>query len=425
MSEDARENYDETYQNYRRYVNPSLARVMKLAGSVVESHAQGSTVWDHQGKQYLDFAGGYGVFTLGHRHPRVVAAVETQLALMGLATKTMFTPALGLLAKRLAEDTPGALEISFVSNSGTEAIEAALKLARAATNRTHFLATWGAYHGKTFGALSVSGRERYQAPFAPLLPDVLHVPYDDVAAMRAAFVAHPQQIAACVVEPIQGEGGIIVPHDGYLTALRALCDEFGALLIFDEVQTGLGRCGYRFACEHEGVVPDIMTLAKGLSGGIMPIGACISTRAVWEAGYKHEPLLHTSTFGGNPLACAAALEALAVLEEEDLASNARVRGQQLLLGLQQIAQAWPDIIAQVRGRGLLIGVELTHEGYAGVLLPEMLKHGIIVAWTLNQQRVLRFEPPLIITEAEVTRCLEVVALALATARERFGSSLLS
>ncbi|GAC1541163.1 MAG: hypothetical protein NVS2B17_18250 [Candidatus Velthaea sp.] len=264
--------YDETYENYRAYLNPPLARVMKLSGSPVEVRAEGCTITDHTGKTYLDFAGGYGVFTLGHRHPRVLAAVREQLDAIALSGRTMFNPLMGRLAKRLAELTPGDLAISFFCNSGTEAVEGALKLARAATKHTKIVGTVNAYHGKTFGALAASGREYFQAAYAPLLPDVVHVPFGDIAALEAEIGD-----AACVVlEPIQAEGGVILPPPGYLGAVRELCDRRGALFIADEVQTGLGRCGRMFACDFEGVVPDIMTLAKGLSGGIIPVGAFIA-----------------------------------------------------------------------------------------------------------------------------------------------------
>ena len=377
--------YDETYENYRDYVNPPLARVMKLSGSPVEISGDGATITDHHGKTYLDFAGGYGVFTLGYRHPRVVAAVHAQLDAMALSGRTMFNPLLGRLAKRLAELTPGDLKISFFANSGTEAVEGALKLARAATKRTAFVGAHGAYHGKTFGALSVSGRDAFRAPFAPLLDDVRLVPFGDLDALAAVI----GDAAAVIVEPVQGEGGVHVPPAGYLRGVRALCDRSGALMIADEVQTGLGRCGALFACDIEGVVPDVMTLAKGLSGGVMPIGAYIARPAVWNAAYAKAPLLHTSTFGGNPLACAAALAALDVLVDDDLSANARERGAELLAGARAIAARYPDAITGVRGAGLLVGVELCNEGYGGTIIPELLKRGVTAAWTLNAQHAVR------------------------------------
>jgi putrescine aminotransferase len=409
--------YDETAENYRRFLNPALARVMKLSGSPLAVRAQGTTVWDQSGKAYLDFAGGYGVFTLGHSHPRVVAAVRAQLELMSLSNKTMFEPLAGRLARALAEITPGDLSISFFGNSGAEAIEGALKLARAASGREPFVATYDAFHGKTLGALSVSGRAVFKKPYGTLVPGVTHVPFGDASVLDEAL----EGAAAFVVEPVQAEGGVNVPPAGYLSAARAACDRAGALLIVDEVQTGLGRCGYTFACERDGVVPDVLVLAKGLSGGIVPIGAYVARPAVWNAAYGHAPLLHTSTFGGNPLACAAALAALEVLRDEDLVANARRRGEQLLAGARRIASEYPSVIREARGLGLLVGVELTSEGYGGTIIPEMLKAGVTAAWTLNRQEVIRLEPPLIVDAAEIDRGLEALRAGVHAAAERLGS----
>ncbi|MEO6991155.1 MAG: aspartate aminotransferase family protein [Candidatus Baltobacteraceae bacterium] len=409
--------YDESYANFRAYVNPPLARVMKLSASPVAVRAHGTTIEDHAGKKYLDFAGGYGVFTLGHSHPRVVAAVRAQLEVMALSSKVMLDPLAGRLAKRLAEMTPGDLAISFFANSGAEALEGALKLARAATGRTRIVATEDAYHGKTFGALSASGRESYKTPFAPLLPDVVHVPFGDADALARAL----DGAAAFVVEPVQGEGGVNVPPDGYLARARRLCDAAGALLIADEVQTGLGRCGLLFECDREGVVPDVMALAKGLSGGVIPIGAYIARPGVWNAAYGKAPLIHTSTFGGSPIACAAALAALDVLVEDGLVENARLRGAELLEGARAIARDFPGVVREARGRGLLVGVELTSEGYGGTIVPEMLKAGVTAAWTLNAQSVIRLEPPLIVTSDEIARGLAALRRAVAVAGERLGT----
>ena len=408
--------YDETYENYKRYLNPPLARVMKLSGAPVAVRASGSTIWDHAGKAYLDFAGGYGVFTLGHSHPRVVAAVREQLDRMSLSGKTMFEPLVGRLARALAERLPGDLQVSFFANSGAEAVEGALKLARAATGRERFVATHGAYHGKTFGALAASGRDAYKTPFGAMLPGVAHVPYGDTDALADAIGG----AAAFVVEPVQGEGGVIVPPAGYLSRARALCDAAGALLIVDEVQTGLGRCGYTLASQRDGVVPDVVTLAKGLSGGVVPIGAYVARAPVWQAAYGRRPLAHTSTFGGNPLACAAALAALAVLDDEDLVMRARVAGERLLAGSRAVAAAYPGVVREARGLGLLVGVELVNEGYAGTIVPEMLRAGVTTAWTLNMQRVIRLEPPLIVTDDEIDRALAALAAAVAIADAKLG-----
>ncbi|GAC1305411.1 MAG: aspartate aminotransferase family protein [Vulcanimicrobiaceae bacterium] len=413
---DGRALFDETYENYKSFVNPPLARVMKLSGSPVEVRALGSTIWDQDGKPYLDFAGGYGVFTLGHSHPRVVAAVRAQLDRMSLSGKTMFAPLLGRLARELAALTPGDLAISFFANSGTEAVEGALKLARAATHRAKIVATTNAYHGKTIGALAASGRDAYKAPFGPLLADVAHVPYGDAAPLADALT----DAAAFIVEPVQGEGGVVVPPLGYWRAARDACDASGAVLIVDEVQTGLGRCGLLFACERDGIVPDILTLAKGLSGGIVPIGAFVTRPGVWNAAYAKAPLVHTSTFGGNPLACAAALAALDVLRDEALVENARARGEQLLAGVRAVANDYPSVVREARGLGLLVGMELRSEGYAGTIVPEMLKAGVTTAWTLNAQRVIRLEPPLVVTAAEIERGLAALRLGVHAAHHRLG-----
>lgn len=406
----------EVFENYKQFVNPPLARVMKISGSPVEVRAQGCTIWDQNGKPYLDFAGGYGVFTLGHSHPRVLQAVRAQMELMSLSGKTMFNVMLGRAARRLADLAPGNLQISFWCNSGTEAIEGAIKLARAATGRAKIVSTVDAFHGKTMGALSVSGRETFQTPFRPLLDGFAQVPYGDVDHLDEAL----RDAAAFVVEPVQGEGGVNVPPLGYLREVRAACDRAGALFVADEVQTGLGRCGYRFACDRENVVPDVMTLAKGLSGGIMPVGAFIATPEAWNRAFGKAPLLHTSTFGGNELACAAAFEAMNVLEDEGLVEKARVRGEQLLAGAQRIAAEFPDVVREARGLGLVVGVELTSEGYSGWIIPEMLKAGVTAAWTLNLQRVIRLEPPLIVTAQEVDRALAALRAGVATAHEKLG-----
>ncbi len=409
--------FDETYENYKQYVNPPLARVMKVSGSPVEVRAQGCTIWDHNGKAYLDFAGGYGVFTLGHSHPKVIEAVKAQMELISLSGKTMFNVMLGRASKRLADLAPGDLQISFFANSGTEAVEGAIKLARKATGRRKIVATHNAYHGKTIGALSASGRDYFRNAYTPLLADVAHVDFGLTSGLEQLLA----DAAAFIVEPVQGEGGVNVPPSGYLRTVREICDRTGALFIADEVQTGLGRCGMLFGCNGDGVVPDVMTLAKGLSGGIIPVAAYIARPNVWNAAYVKDPVMHTSTFGGNELACAAALAAMDVLVGDGLVENARLRGEQLLSGAQTLARRYPTVAKEARGLGLLVGVELTSEGYGGWIIPEMVKRGVTAAWTLNMQRVIRLEPPLVVTATEVDQALAALEAGLATAQEKLGS----
>ena len=401
---------DETIEKYRRYLNPGLANLMDFVGfHAVEWTGEGAVVRDSTGVEYLDFLGGYGVFALGHAHPRVVRAVQEQAARLPLSSRVLFNRPMADLAERLAQITPGALQYTFFCNSGTEAVEGALKLARLATGRTQIIGTEGGFHGKTFGGLSASGREIYRAPFAPLLPDFLHVPFGDAAAMAEVISA---QTAAVIVEPIQGENGVIPPPDDYLPALRQLCTAHGALLIFDEVQTGLGRTGRMFGCEHWGVAPDIMTLAKALGGGVMPIGAFIATPAVWKV-FEPNPLLHSSTFGGNELACVAGLAALDVIVEEQLAERAAELGTELLAGLRAIAAHHPGVITAVRGKGLLIGMEFAERDFAALVIAGLAQHHILAAYTLNNPCVIRFEPPLVISREQITRLLTALDEAVA------------
>ncbi|MCX7970622.1 MAG: aminotransferase class III-fold pyridoxal phosphate-dependent enzyme [Negativicutes bacterium] len=388
---------------YERHINPSLARLMRFMGlTAVEVSADGSVVRDDQGREYIDCLGSYGVFNLGHRHPRVVAAVREQLDRMPLSSKIMFSKPLAGLAELLASVTPGDLQYSFVVNSGTEAVEGALKLARIATGRTKIVATDNSFHGKTCGALSLTGRALYRDPFQPLLPEVIHVPFDNLPAVAAVI----EGAAAVVVEPIQGEGGVIVPGDGYLSGLRQLCDKHRTLLVADEVQTGMGRTGKMWAVEHWGVVPDILCTAKALGGGVMPIGAYIARPHLMDK-YFESPLLHTSTFGGNPLACAAAVAAINATRDEGLCRQAEIKGRRLLNGLQQLAGQHPGVIAGVRGKGLMIGVELVSEGVGGMMMAEFINAGVLVAYTLNNPTVIRLEPPLNIDDQLLGRVLEI------------------
>jgi len=338
---------NETVRNYQKYHNPSLARLYKFAGyNSIEWEAEGVYIKDIEGKEYIDCAGGYGVFSLGHRHPEIVAAVREQLDRMPLSSKLFFSTHIGELSRLLAEITPGELTYSFFCNSGAEAVEGALKLARLATGKPQIISTVNSFHGKTCGALSVSGRPVFQEGFDPLLPELCHVPFGDVKALEEAI---NDKTAAVILEPIQGEGGIIIPPDGYWPEIRRICTEKEVLLIADEVQTGLGRTGKMFAVEHYGVVPDIMTLAKALGGGVMPAGAFIAIPSVWKC-FKNNPLVHTSTFGGNPLACVAAIKTIEILRREKLPEKAAIMGNYLLEKLGNLKNIYPEVIDTVRGK---------------------------------------------------------------------------
>ena len=396
-------------KNYQAYINPSVVRLLEFMGmDAVEVRGEGIYLYDSAGKKYIDCLGGYGTFAFGHRHPRIVEAVKNQLDKLPLSGKVFLNQALSNAARHLAMITPQGLRYSFWCNSGTEAVEGALKTARLATRRKRFVAMKGGFHGKTFGSLSVSGRDLYRTPFAPLLDEVIHIPFGDVDALERVM---DKTIAGVIVEPIQGEGGVIIPPCGYLRDIRTLCDKYGALMIADEVQTGMGRTGRAFAVEREDVVPDILVLAKALGGGVMPCGAFIATEEVWKPYFDY-PFLHTSTFGGNPLACVAADMAMTVLTEAGLAENAANMGEYLLKRLRGLMAEYPDLICDARGRGLLVGLEMPSESQAGLLMSELVKRGVIVAYTLNNPTIIRLEPPLIIQRDEVDMVIERLEDAL-------------
>ncbi|HXF81474.1 MAG TPA: aspartate aminotransferase family protein, partial [bacterium] len=317
------------------------------------------------------------------------------------------------LAALLAQITPGDLQFTFFANSGAEANEGALKLARLATGRPNFVAAINAFHGKTFGALSASGREMYRRPFEPLVPGFTHVPFGDLAALERAVDRHT---AAVILEPIQGEGGVIVPPDDYLPGARAICDQAGALLILDEVQTGLGRTGRMFACEHWGVVPDLITMAKALGGGIVPIGAITGRPHVWKP-LEQNPYLHSSTFGGNPLACAAGVATIQVILEERLPERAAELGPYLLEGLRALQRRHPGMVRDVRGKGLLVGLEFIDPDVVLLITADALERGLIVFYSLNKPECFRIAPPLTVSRAEIDRALEILDQSIAWAAE--------
>lgn len=404
---------EEVVRKYAEHINPYLAKLMNFAGFGVEIKGEGCYLFDQDGKKYLDCLGGYGVFSLGHRHPAVVEAVRRQLDEIPLSGRTFFSQKQADLAEKLAQITPEGLQYTFFSNSGAEAVEAALKFAKATTGRAKIVSTEGGFHGKTIGALSTTGRAKYRERFEPLMPGVAFVPYGDSDAAAAQIDG---ETAAMIVETLQGEGGIIVPPAGYLRDLREACTDAGALLVVDEVQTGLGRTGKMFGCEHDGVAPDIMTLAKALGGGVMPIGATVFTKAVCDSVFSENPLLHTSTFGGNPLACAAALAAIEVVEQEGLAERAERLGARMLSGLADLKQRF-DIVSDVRGKGLMIGVEFGMDEVGELTISQIVKRGMIAAYTLNNPRVIRIEPPLTITEQQADWAVETMGEAIAETQE--------
>lgn len=389
-------NSEEILHSYHDHINPGLADLLQLGGlAAIDDRAEGPFVWDTDGNKYLDAVGGYGVFALGHRPPKVVEKVKEALDKMPLASKIFVSASEAELGAKLSDAT-GYQYFMFL-NSGSEAVEAALKLARLTTGKPTLIGTTNAYHGVTFGALSVSGRDVYKEPFKPLLPDVRIVPYGNADALAEAL---DDTVAAVILEPIQGEGGVNVPPDGYLKRVRELCDEAGCLLILDEIQTGMGRTGKLLAEDWEEVRADIVCLGKALGGGVVPIGAVGGTEKAWQ-GFIDNPLIHESTFGGNPLATTAGIAAMEEIMGRQIWKSAQEMGEKLITALKNEAAKYPNLIKEVRGKGLLIGVEMAEEGYGLPMMGFMLEDKTLVAYTLNNPRVIRIEPPLIIGEEEV------------------------
>ncbi|MBB5935702.1 acetylornithine transaminase [Streptomyces zagrosensis] len=361
------------------------------------THGVGARVWDANGREYLDFVGGIAVNALGHGHPAVVRAVSDQIATLGHVSNLFVAEPPVALAERLLRlfERPGRV---YFCNSGAEAVEAAFKIGRR-TGRTHMVATAGGFHGRTMGALALTGQPAKQEPFLPLPGVVTHVPYGDAEALRAAVTT---DTAFVIIEPVQGESGVIVPPAGYLAAAREITRATGTLLVLDEVQTGIGRTGHWLACQAQGVEPDVVTLAKGLGGGL-PIGATVAFGAAAEL---LTPGQHGSTFGGNPVACAAALAVLDTIETEGILDHVERAGQRLRKGIEALGHPH---IAQIRGAGLLLGIVL-HEPLAQRVQQAAQDAGLLVNAVASD--VIRLAPPLIVTDEEIDTFLRALPAVL-------------
>ena len=357
----------------------------------------GATLWDEGGNEYVDCGASFGVGNLGHCHPAVVEAITAQARQLIHVGPTFGTDAKAAFTGRLLSVAPRNLRRVFLSNSGSEAVEAALKFARAATGRPKVVAAMRGFHGRTMGALSATWRRDFREPFEPLVPGFVHVPYNDTDALRKAVDG---DTAAVILEAVQGEGGVHVASPEYLPAAREICDAAGALLILDEVQTGMGRTGRLFAVERWGVEPDLLTLAKSLAGGV-PIGATLATEAV-ERAFKGS---HNSTFGGNPLACAAGSAAIDVVVRGKLWERAETLGSR---ALEELRGLEAPAVREVRGLGLMIGIEL--RGKAAPVLEALQEDGVIAIG--GGSSVIRLLPPLVITDAQWARAIESLGRAL-------------
>jgi putrescine aminotransferase len=403
----------DTVENFRSYYNKGYLEYRKSVTeggefAAIEWSGRGSVFEDVTGRRFVDCLGGYGIYSAGINHPKIVRAVKSQLERMPLSSQELLDPLRGALAELLGELAPGDLQKCFFISNGTDAIEGAMKLARLYTGKPGFVSAVRGFHGKSYGSLSLMGKAEYRLPFEPMLQDVYFVPFGDALAIDAELrkaEAVGQQIAGVILEPVQGEAGAIVPPDDYWPAVREVCTRHGVLLIADEVQTGMGRTGKMFAVEHWDVAPDILCLGKALGGGVMPLSAFLSTPEIWKK-LEENPFIHSSTFGGNPLACAAGIAAVNVTLEEDLPAQAAATGAYLLGELKGLQKRYPDHLLEARGLGLLIGLEFVDTEFGYAVAAGLFKRGVLVAGTLLSARTLRLEPALAIPRPLVDEVLE-------------------
>ncbi len=416
--EDRKRIVTDSLENFSLYVTRAILEYRKSNStdfSVAEWEDEGAVFCDTFGNKYIDCLGGYGVYLLGHRHPKVVAAVQSQLKRYALHSQELIDPLRGYLSKLVAMITPGDLRHSYLVNCGTEANEMALKLARLATGKKHFIATLNGFHGKTMGSLSASGKALYREPYFPLVPGFHHVPFGDADAVEQqirSLIQAGETVAGVIVEPVQGEGGVNIPPDEYFPRLRQICDTYECLLIVDEVQTGMGRTGKLFGVDHFNVVPDIMTLGKAFGGGVVPTAAMVAKPKWWGKMEENPFLLGSSTFGGNPLVCAGAIAGINTILAENIPSQAKEKGEYILANLRNLQERYSDLLVQVRGLGLLIGMQFVDNVRGFSVAKRLFAKHVLVGGTLNNATVIRIEPPAVISYEEINTVLTALDEAL-------------
>jgi len=391
----------EVSDNFANHVNKGFLEYRKSVTqtedfALTDWTGEGSILRDVLGREYIDILGGFGLYGPGIRHPKIVAAVKAQLDRSPQYSQEMLDPLRAHLAKVIASLTPGDIQYGFFANSGTEAVDGAMKLAKLYTGRKGFIATTGAFHGKSLGALSLLGKAVYREPVLPLLDGIHHVPYGDADAVEKVLAVAKQigeGIAAVVAEPIQGEAGAVVPPDDYWPRLREICDAYDVLLIADEVQTGFGRTGTIFGVDHWDVTPDIMCFGKALGGGVVPMSAFFSTAKIWKC-MEPNPFMHTTTTGGNPLACASALAQINVLLEEDLPGQAAEKGEYIIKKVGELQKKYPKIIEGIRGKGLLLAMVFPTDEIGYQVASGLFSRKVLTAGTLTNSRTIRIEPAL-------------------------------
>ncbi len=400
----------ELFESYSRFINPSYPSFLtKLGLNKVAVKAQGATITDSEGKTYIDCVGGYGLFNVGHNNPEIIQSLTDQLREQQLFTKPLITEIQVRMAECMAKVAPGELTCSFIVNSGSEAIDCAIKLVRLHRGGKTIITARKSFHGHTFGALTASGIPSFKRAFQPLLPGFTGVPFGDIEALERSISA---ETAAVLIEPIQHEAGVLLPPDGYLQKVRNLCEEHNVILILDEIKTGFGKTGRMFACEHYDIVPDILVLGKSLGGGLIPSGAVVAKEYLWKRFGLSFPM-SASSYAGNVLACCAGLSTIQYIRQDSLLEDCAEKGKLLLRAFRKYVGEYPDILRSAHGLGLLIGIETQSGKTALELAQEMIQQGVLVFPAFGNSSVLMVEPPLVISFEQIRAVASLFAAACA------------
>ncbi|MCI9598328.1 MAG: putrescine aminotransferase [Firmicutes bacterium] len=427
--------HDDSIVNFNENVNPGWLEYRKSVSTdsaFVEWEDDNEVFRDLDGTEFIDCLGGFGIFACGHGNPEIRKTVQAQLNRYSLHSQELVDPLRGYLAKILAMITPGDLQYSFFCNGGAEAIEMALKLARLATGGRWYISTVGAFHGKSMGAISMGGKGAYREDYVPMIQQVQHVEYGNADATEAAvknLQAVGEKVAAIIVEPIQGEGGVIIPPDGYLKRLREIADNYGVALIFDEIQTGLGRTGTMWRADYEGVTPDIMTFGKASSGGLVPITGIIARPWTYEKSgvgtgtegkmFDNPWILGSPTFGGNPLACSAFISTIRYMLENDIPGQSKAKGDYYLEGLKKLQEKYPTVLTAFRGAGMLICMEFPEAEVGYEVTKNLFARKVMTAGTLVNAKTVRIEPPITQSYETIDKVLAALDESLAVVKDEF------
>jgi putrescine aminotransferase len=416
-----RTNEAELFRLYAEHINPAYPLFLRKLGlDKVAVKAEGVLITDSEGKTYIDCTAGYGIYNLGHNHPKIIEALTDQMNRRQLCTRPFISELPVRLAKCLSDIAPGDLSCSFICSSGSEAIDNSIKLARLHTGKKTIIAAENSFHGYTFGALSASGISSFKHSFQPMVPNFVHIPFGEIGALEKALT---EDVAAVLLEPIQHEAGISLPSRNYFRDVRRLCSEKAVLLILDEIKTGFGKTGSLFACNHFETVPDILVIGKSLGGGLIPIGGMISRKSIWRKFGLSFPM-SASTYSWNLLACRAALAVIEILEEGDLVEDSLQKGRFILDELRQLSVKHCNVLKGAEGLGLLVGIETVSPQVALEMSREMANQGVLVLPAFGNPSVLMVEPPLVITFEEIRKVLQSLEMACERLAER-GESLSS